>query len=92
MRLQQALLALERRQAPGWFFVSVATDFRFVGGAFVQAHGPRTAVERTAQLGVSLRNASAECTPVTDEEILRIPESMRERRLSETEVRGLGGE
>ena len=47
------LIAEERRHSPGWFYLSFATDFEFLGAAVVRAQGFLTAVQRASDLGIS---------------------------------------
>jgi hypothetical protein len=76
-----------------WFYLSFANDTGFLGGAIVHAHGPASAIQRAAGIGIHFADAGVECTPVTDEELAEhIPAEMRGRRLTEEEVRELGGE
>jgi len=74
-----------------WFFLSFADDEQFLGGAFVRAHGPRTAIQRARDLGIQFCGATVECTPASDDEIAKnLPLEMRHRLLNEDEVRALG--
>ena len=75
-----------------WYFLSFADEERFLGGLFVRGNGPRNAVQRARELGVKFVNATVECSPVTDAEMLEhVPVEMREQLLNEEQVSALGG-
>ena len=60
----------EREKNPeGWFFLSFANDEQFLGGAFVRAHGPHTAIQRAREIDIAFADATVECTPSADDEI-----------------------
>ena len=84
----------EREKNPeSWFFLSFANDEQFLGGAFVGAHGPHTAIQRAREIDIAFADATVECTPSADDEIAEhVPGAMRDRLLTEEEVRELGGE
>jgi hypothetical protein len=84
----------ERQKNPAsWFFLSFANDEQCLGGAFVRAHGPRTAIQRARDLGIQFADATVQCQPLPEDEFLaRVPGGMRERLLTEEEVREVGGE
>jgi len=87
-------LEQERQNNPAsWFFLSFADDEQFLGGAFVRAHGPRTAIQRGRDLGIQFAGATVQCEPLPEDEfVARVPDAMRERLLNEDEVRQMGGE
>ena len=84
----------ERELNPAsWFLLSFANDEQFLGGAFVRAYGPRTAIQRARDLGIQFSGATVECQFLTDDELAdHVSPTMRERLLNEKEVRRVGGE
>jgi hypothetical protein len=84
----------EREKNPeSWFYLSFASGRAFLGGAIVRANGPASAIQRAVGIGIHFADAGVECTPVTDEELAEhIPAELRDRLLTEEEVRELGGE
>jgi len=84
----------EREKNPeSWFYLSFANDTGFLGGAFLRARGPRPAMQRARALGITFCDATVECTPASDDEVdEHVPGEMRNRLLTEEEVRDLGGE
>jgi len=82
-----------RDRRTSWFFLSFADDKQFLGGLFLRAQGPTSAVETARELGIRFANATVECTRASDDEIERnLPLEMRYRLLNEHEVRALGGQ
>ena len=82
-----------REGRPSWFFLSFADDNQFLGGLFLRAKGPKSAVETPRDLGIRFSNATVECTPASDDQIAKnLPLEMRYRLLNEHEVRLLGGQ
>jgi hypothetical protein len=85
------LLAAERTQPRAWFFLSFASETAFLGGVIVAAHGILTATERATELGIH-PGGDAMCWPVGRKYLHRIPVGLRNRLLTEAEVRErLGG-
>jgi hypothetical protein len=80
------LLAEERRHSLGWFYLSFATGHEFLGAAIVWAHGLLTAVERASDLGIN-PGGEVMCCPIPRKNLRRVPADLRNRLLSETEVR-----
>jgi hypothetical protein len=80
------LLAEEGKQSLGWFYLSFATDHRFLGASIVWAHGILTAVERASHLGIN-PGGEVLCCPIPRKHLRRVPEDLRHRLLSEAEVR-----
>ena len=93
VRNRRARVQGRRERRPSWFFLSFADDKQFLGGLFLRAKGPRSAVETARDLGIRFANATVECTPASDDEIdQNLPLEMRYRLLNEHEVRLLGGQ
>jgi hypothetical protein len=80
------LIADERRHSPRWFFLSFANEHQFLGAAIVRAHGLITAVERASSLGI-MPGGDVEHTAILRKDIYRVPLTLRNRLLSEAEVR-----
>jgi hypothetical protein len=81
------MVAAERLQPVGWFFLSFAGDVGFRGGVYIQAQGPTLAHSRSHQLGLN-PGGSVEITQVPDESLLPAPE-YRHRLLSRAELEAL---
>jgi hypothetical protein len=84
------LLAEERQRSLGWFYLSFATDDGFLGAIIVWAHGLLTAVERAADLGLDVvldPGGEVVCCPIPRQHLRRVPADLRNRVLSEAEVR-----
>jgi hypothetical protein len=81
------LIAEERRHSPGWFYLSFATDFEFLGAAVVRAQGLLTAVERASNLGISPGGDVVCQGPIPRKDLHRVPGGLRNRLLTEAEVR-----
>jgi hypothetical protein len=79
-------LAEERRHSPCWFFLSFAGPDRFLGACIVRAHGIRTATDRAAALGIA-PGGEVMATRLNRKDMRRIPAALRNRLLSEAEVR-----
>jgi hypothetical protein len=84
--------ATKQQHPECWWFLSFTSSTAFLGGAFVRARGPVAAVLRARNLGIAPDSGDVECTPMDDDEIYRIPPELRNRSLTEEEVRELGGE
>ncbi|SRR5579875_4219716 len=80
----------ESKQPLGWYYLSFANEFRFLGAAIVWARGLHTAVERARQLGIHPGGQVA-CWSIPKEDVHRVPADMRNRLLSEAEVIELDG-
>jgi hypothetical protein len=86
MRPNHRLFAEERQRSLGWFYLSFATDRAFLGAIIVWAHGLLTAVERAAELGLD-PGGQVLCCPIPRQHLRRVPADLRNRPLSEPEVR-----
>jgi hypothetical protein len=85
------LIAEERQRALGWFYLSFASDYAFLGATIVWAHGFLTAMQRASDLGID-PGGEVICYPLPRKHLPRVPADLRDRLLSETEVRKrLGG-
>ena len=80
------LIADERQLSLGWFYLSYASDHKFLGAAIVWAHGFLTAVQSASKLGID-PGGEVMCCPVPRQHLRRIPANLRDRLLSEAEVR-----
>src|SRR5207245_78288 len=91
VRKRRIRFQCRRDRRPSWFFLSFADDQQFLGGLFLRAQGPTSAVETARDLGIRFANATVECTRASDDEIAQnLPLEMRYRLLNEHEVRVLG--
>ena len=80
------LLAEEGRHSLGWFYLSFATEYEFLGATIVWAHGLLTAVERASDLGIN-PGGEVMCCLIPRRNLRRVPADLRNRLLSEGEVR-----
>jgi len=80
------LIAEESRRALGWFYLSFASERGFLGAIIVWAHGILTAVERASRLGIN-PGGDVLCYPIPRKQLRRVPADLRDRLLSEAEVR-----
>ncbi|MGD0669932.1 MAG: hypothetical protein ABSB23_20520 [Bryobacteraceae bacterium] len=69
-----------------WCFLSFATDTEFRGGAVVQGHDLPSAQRRARKLNIK-PGGECHCTPIEPKDEHRVPLDMRERLLSEREIR-----
>jgi hypothetical protein len=81
------LIAEERRHSPGWFYLSFATDYEFLGAAVVRAQGFLTAVQRASGLGINPGGDVVCQGPIPRKDLHRVPDDLRNRLLTEAEVR-----
>ena len=79
-------MADESRRSLGWFYLSFASDYQFLGAAIVWAHGILTAVERASRLGIN-PGGEVLCYAIPRQYLRRVPPDLRNRLLSEAEVR-----
>jgi hypothetical protein len=83
----------ERQQPRRWFYLSFVDNSGFLGAAVVRAQGELTAVQRTKDLGIYPLGPDAYipndvmCTPLNWRDMKRIPKDLRDRLLTEGEVR-----
>jgi hypothetical protein len=78
-------VADERKQSPGWFYLSFATQDEFLGAAIVRAHGILTAVQRASELGI-YPGGEIMCQAILRRNLSRFPRDLRNRLLSPQEV------
>lgn len=81
-----ALLADERRHTPRWHFLSFADERGFRGGAIVWSYGFLTAIQRATDLGIN-PGGEVLCTPIPRRDLVRISSDLRNRLLSEDQIR-----
>jgi hypothetical protein len=81
-----AIIAEEHRHAARWHYLSFADGSGFRGGAIVPSYGFLTAIQRATDLGVN-PGGEVMCTPLTRKDLLRVPAELRNRLLSEDEIR-----
>ena len=79
------MMAAESRNPMGWYYLSFAEPGRFLGGVLIQARGPTLALQATHQLGINPGGQVATSGPIPEENVARIPESMRNRLVSKQE-------
>jgi len=84
--LTARLMAQEGRQALGWFYLSFANERRFLGAVIVWAHGILTAIESAAAMGID-PGGEVLCYAIARQQIGRVPADLRNRLLTEAEVR-----
>ena len=83
-----------KQPAAGWWYVSFSGVSAFLGAAFVQARTKPAAIRRTRFLGIhpGAKVEDVLCLPVPAADMRRrVPPDMRDRLLTEREVRKLGG-
>jgi len=80
------MVAQERRQSLGWFYLSFANGYEFRGATIIWAHGILTAVQRASELGID-PGGQVLCCPIPRKHLRRVPDHLRHRLLSEAEVR-----
>jgi hypothetical protein len=91
---QARAMAAGNARPLGWLFLSMATPYRFVGGAIVQARGLQTAIARMKELGIYPGDTVDDgdeveilLTPLTKWDMKkRIPARLRDRILTDIEV------
>jgi len=85
--------AEKRLPSACWFYISFSGDSAFLGAAFVRARGKNAALQRSKDLDIHPGRAVADvlCLPIPRKDLWRVPVEMRNRILSESEVRKLGG-
>jgi hypothetical protein len=81
-----AIIAEEHRHAARWHYLSFADDTGFRGGVIVRAYGFLTAVQRATDLGIN-PGGEVMCTPIPRKDLWRVLPDLRNRLLSEDEVR-----
>jgi hypothetical protein len=81
------LIAEERIHSPSWFYLSFATDYEFLGAAVVRAQGFLTAVQRASNLGINPRGDVMCQGPILRKGLHGVPAALRNRLLTEAEVR-----
>ena len=83
----------EQKQPRRWFHLSFINSRGFLGAAIVRAHGELTAIQVTRDLGICPLGPDAYipndvmCTPLNWRDMKRIPADLRNRLLSEAEMR-----
>ena len=83
----------EQKQPRRWFHLSFINNRGFLGAAIVRAHGELTAIQVTRDLGICPLGPDAYipndvmCTPLNWRDMKRIPADLRNRLLSEAEMR-----
>jgi hypothetical protein len=80
----------DRRQPPGWFYLSFATPTEFLGAAIVQGHGLYTARLRATELGIH-PGGETMCVKLSADDVQRTPADTRDRLLREADIRRLKG-
>ncbi len=80
------LLREEVRRSLGWFYLSFAAGDEFLGATIVWAHGILSALERASELGIN-PGGEVLCCPIPRRLLRRVPADLRDRLLSESEVR-----
>jgi hypothetical protein len=81
-----AIIAEERSHAARWHFLSFAGETSFLGGAIVRSYGFLTSVQRASDLGIN-PGGEVMCTQIPRKDVWRVPADLRNRLLSEEEVR-----
>jgi hypothetical protein len=87
----RAMEAAERRGDKGWWYLSFARDKAhggFLGGCFVEAYGPVTALSEANRLGINPHDcevASSQCPP----ENAALFERYRDRLMSKAELEAM---
>jgi hypothetical protein len=81
-----AIITEEHRHAARWHYLSFADDTGFVGGVIVRSHGFLTAIQRATDLGIN-PGGEVMSTPISRKDLWRVPTDIRNRLLSEDEVR-----
>jgi hypothetical protein len=84
--LKRQRIAEELTHAPRWHYLSFANNEAFLGAAIVRAHGIVTAVERARKLAI-YPGGEVMGAPIKSKELSRVPKELRNRLLTETEVR-----
>jgi hypothetical protein len=80
------IIAEERRHAARWHYLSFADDVGFLGAVIVRSHGFLTAVQRATDLGIN-PGGEVMCQPIPRRDLCRVPADLRNRLLTEAEVR-----
>ena len=81
-----AIIAEEHRYAARWHYLSFADDTGFLGAVIVRSHGFLTAVQRATDLGIN-PGGEVMCQPIPRRDLCRVPADLRNRLLTEAEVR-----
>jgi len=81
-----SIIAEEHRHAARWHYLSFADDTGFLGGAIVRSHGFLTAIQRVTDMGIN-PGGEVMCTPIQRKDLWRVPRDLRNRLLSEDEVK-----
>lgn len=73
-----------------WYFLSFANTHRNLGGAVVEGRDYHAAIRRAHDLGIypKARNCEVLGTPLYDDDIKQIPETIRNRHLTANEIIG----
>ena len=79
-----SLTAEEKKQLL-WHYLSFASD-RFLGAVIVEARSERGAIRRATNLDIN-PGGDIMCIPLNADDMKRIPADLRNRMLSEAEVR-----
>jgi hypothetical protein len=82
----QKIIAKEKKKPLGWFYLSFAGKSGFLGGVIVEAHGVVTATRRASDLNIN-PGGEVMCCPIPEDKLHMVPEDLRNRLLSEREVR-----
>jgi len=69
----------------GWYYLSFATEYQFLGAAVVQARGPFTAETRCRELKIH-PGGHVIVNDLNWRDLKRIPEKLRNRLLSQHQV------
>jgi len=81
-----AVIAEEHRHAVRWHYLSFASEAGFLGAVIVRSYGFLTAIQRASDLGIN-PGGEVMCTPIPRKHLYRVPSDLRNRLLTEAEVR-----
>lgn len=81
------VVAAERQRPIGWYYLSFAGEAAYLGSAIVRAHGILTAIQRATDLGILRSRCDVTCWPIPKNDLQRVPPDLRNRLLTEREVR-----
>ena len=81
-----AIISEEHRHSARWHLLSFADDTCFLGGVIVRSYGFLTSIQRATDLGIN-PGGEVMCTPIQRKDLWRVPSDLRNRLLTEDEIR-----
>ena len=83
---KRQLIEEERKNPPGWWYLSFANDSGFLGAAIVQGQGPATAIDRSWRLKINPGDCEVCALQIEQEDMARTPAEAREKFLTMADI------